>query len=87
MPTPSQNDWNALQRINEVVEEIESAAWRIAAIMRLARSSSTEISEVQQLDGLPAILESGEPEFIVVSTSVNAILPKTASASTRPTIQ
>ncbi len=47
----------------------------------------TRISEVQQLDGLPAILESGEPEFIVVSTSVKAILPKTASASTRPTIQ
>ena len=47
----------------------------------------TRISEVQQLDGLPAILESREPEFIVVSTSVKAILPKTASASTRPTIQ
>ncbi len=47
----------------------------------------TRISEVQQLDGLPAILKSGEPEFIVVSTSVKAILPKTASASTRPTIQ
>jgi acetolactate synthase-1/2/3 large subunit len=47
----------------------------------------TRISTVQQLDGLPAILKSREPEFIVVTTSVKAILPKMASASARPTIQ
>ena len=35
----------------------------------------TRISEVQQLDALPAILESREPEFIVVSTSLKAVLP------------
>ncbi len=35
----------------------------------------TRISEVQQLDLLPAILESREPEFVVVSTSMKAILP------------
>ncbi len=42
----------------------------------------TRISEVQQLDKLPEILKSQEPEFVVVSTSVKAILPKMASAST-----
>ena len=42
----------------------------------------TRISEVQQLDGLPAILESREPEFVVVSTSMKAILPSGASDST-----
>ncbi len=39
----------------------------------------TRISDVQQLDKLPAILKSREPEFVVVTTSVKAILPKLAS--------
>ncbi len=47
----------------------------------------TRIVAVQQLDGLPAILNSREPEFIIVSTSVKSMLPKMASASTPPTIQ
>jgi acetolactate synthase-1/2/3 large subunit len=47
----------------------------------------TRISAVEQLDGLPAILKSREPEFIVVSTSVKDILPKLVSASARSTIQ
>jgi len=47
----------------------------------------TRISAVQQLDGLPAILESREPEFIVVATSVKAILPEPFSASLKPTAQ
>jgi acetolactate synthase-1/2/3 large subunit len=47
----------------------------------------TRFSAVEQLDGLPAILKSREPEFIVVSTSVKDILPKLVSASARSTIQ
>ena len=35
----------------------------------------SRISDIQQLDKLPAILESQEPEFIVVTTSVKAIIP------------
>ena len=35
----------------------------------------SRISDIQQLDKLPAILESQEPEFIVVTTSLKAIIP------------
>ncbi len=42
----------------------------------------TRISEVQQLDRLPAILESREPEFVVVSTSMKELLPSRSSDST-----
>ncbi len=47
----------------------------------------TRIGEVQQLEGLAAILESREPEFIVVSTSLKAILPEMSSAFTPPMMQ
>ncbi len=47
----------------------------------------TRIGTVQQLDGLPAILKSREPEFIVVTTSIKAILPEPVSASRKPTVQ
>ena len=47
----------------------------------------TRISEIQELDELPAILESREPEFIVVSTSIKAILPEMSSDSTPPMMQ
>jgi len=36
----------------------------------------TRISTVEQLDKLPAILKSPKAEFVVVTTSVDAILPK-----------
>ena len=39
----------------------------------------TRIDDVQQLDKLPAILKSHEPEFVVVTTSVKAILPTLTS--------
>ena len=43
----------------------------------------SRISDIQQLDKLPAILESQEPEFIVVTTSVKAIIPLVSSVSPR----
>ena len=36
----------------------------------------TRISTVEQLDKLPAILKSRKAEFVVVNTSVDAIMPK-----------
>jgi hypothetical protein len=36
----------------------------------------TRISTDEQLDKLPAILKSRKTEFVVVTTSVDAILPK-----------